>query len=71
MRDVDIFNYAEVCGLFHAVNPEQDIVVIPGPNSCDGPSCPESRAGSAGLHRIGGKVIIDATNLPSAIQASL
>lgn len=66
-EDVDIFNYAEVLwAISTRVNPEQDIVVIPGAkiHAMD-PSCPEFGApGAPGWHRIGGKVIIDATKPP-------
>jgi 2,5-furandicarboxylate decarboxylase 1 len=66
-EDVDIFNYAEVLwAISTRVNPEQDIIVIPGAkiHAMD-PSCPEFGApGAPGWHRIGGKVIIDATKPP-------
>jgi 2,5-furandicarboxylate decarboxylase 1 len=66
-EDVDIFNYAEVLwAISTRVNPEQDIVVIPGAkiHAMD-PSCPEfGTPGAPGWHRIGGKVLIDATKPP-------
>jgi 3-polyprenyl-4-hydroxybenzoate decarboxylase len=48
------------------VNPAEDIVVINGAkiHAMD-PSCPEfGHPGAPGWHRIGGKVIIDATKPP-------
>jgi 2,5-furandicarboxylate decarboxylase 1 len=66
-EDVDIFNYAEILwAISTRVNPQEDIVVIPGAkiHAMD-PSCPEFGApGAAGWHRIGGKVLIDATKPP-------
>jgi 2,5-furandicarboxylate decarboxylase 1 len=66
-EDVDIFNYAEVLWAINTrVNPADDIVVINGAkiHAMD-PSCPEfGQPGAPGWHRIGGKVIIDATKPP-------
>jgi len=66
-EDVDIFNYAEVLwAISTRVNPQEDIVIIPGAkiHAMD-PSCPEFGApGAPGWHRIGGKVLIDATKPP-------
>jgi len=66
-EDVDIFNYAEILwALSTRVNPQEDIVVIPGArvHAMD-PSCPEFGApGAPGWHRTGGKVLIDATKPP-------
>ena len=65
--DVDIFNYAEVLWAINTrVNPAEDIVVIPGAkiHAMD-PSCPEfGHPGAPGWHRIGGKMMIDATKPP-------
>ncbi len=65
--DVDIFNYAEVLWSINTrVNPAEDIVTIPGAkiHAMD-PSCPEfGHPGAPGWHRIGGKMIIDATKPP-------
>jgi 2,5-furandicarboxylate decarboxylase 1 len=65
--DVDIFNYAEVLwSLNTRVNPAEDITVIAGSkiHAMD-PSCPEfGHPGAPGWHRIGGKMIIDATKPP-------
>jgi 2,5-furandicarboxylate decarboxylase 1 len=65
--DVDIFNYAEVLwSISTRVNPQEDITVIPGAkiHAMD-PSCPEFGApGAPGWHRIGGKILIDATKPP-------
>ncbi|HWO43694.1 MAG TPA: UbiD family decarboxylase [Candidatus Eisenbacteria bacterium] len=67
-EDVDIFNYAEVLwAISTRVNPQEDIIVIPGAkiHAMD-PSCPEFGApGAPGWHRIGGKVVIDATKPPA------
>jgi 2,5-furandicarboxylate decarboxylase 1 len=66
-EDVDIFNYAEILwAISTRVNPQEDLVVIPGSkiHAMD-PSCPEFGApGAPGWHRIGGKVLIDATKPP-------
>jgi 2,5-furandicarboxylate decarboxylase 1 len=71
-EDVDIFNYADVLwAIATRVNPQEDITVIPGAkiHAMD-PSCPEfGSAGAPGWHRIGGKVIIDATK-PAECDAS-
>ena len=65
--DVDIFNYAEVLWSINTrVNPSEDIVTISGAkiHAMD-PSCPEfGHPGAPGWHRIGGKMIIDATKPP-------
>ncbi len=65
--DVDIFNYAEVLWAINTrVNPAEDIVVINGAkiHAMD-PSCPEfGHPGAPGWHRIGGKILIDATKPP-------
>jgi hypothetical protein len=65
--DVDIFNYAEVLWSINTrVNPAEDIVTIPGAkiHAMD-PSCPEfGHPGAPGWHRVGGKMIIDATKPP-------
>jgi 2,5-furandicarboxylate decarboxylase 1 len=65
--DVDIFNYAEVLWSINTrVNPAEDITVIPGSkiHAMD-PSCPEfGHPGAPGWHRIGGKMMIDATKPP-------
>jgi 3-polyprenyl-4-hydroxybenzoate decarboxylase len=66
-EDVDIFNYAEILWAINTrVNPAEDIVVINGAkiHAMD-PSCPEfGHPGAPGWHRIGGKIIIDATKPP-------
>lgn len=66
-EDVDIFNYADVLwALSTRVNPQEDIIVIPGTkiHAMDA-SCAEFGApGAPGWHRIGGKVLIDATKPP-------
>lgn len=66
-EDVDIFNYADVLwALSTRVNPEDDIITIPGAkiHAMD-PSCREvGHPGAPGWHRLGGKVIIDATKPP-------
>lgn len=65
--DVDIFNYAEVLwSISTRVNPQEDVTIIPGAkiHAMD-PSCPEFGApGAPGWHRIGGKILIDATKPP-------
>jgi len=71
-EDVDIFNYAEVLyAISTRVNPEADIVTIPGSkiHAMD-PSCPEiGKPGAPGWHRLGGKVMIDATKPPECDPA--
>jgi 2,5-furandicarboxylate decarboxylase 1 len=66
-EDVDIFNYAEILWAINTrVNPAEDIIVVNGAkiHAMD-PSCPEfGRPGAPGWHRIGGKMIIDATKPP-------
>lgn len=66
-EDVDIFNYGDILwAISTRVNPEEDIVTIPGSriHAMD-PSCREvGRPGAPGWHRVGGKVIIDATKPP-------
>jgi len=66
-EDVDIFNYAEILWAINTrVNPQEDMVVINGAkiHAMD-PSCPEfGHPGAPGWHRIGGKLIIDATKPP-------
>lgn len=66
-EDVDIFNYADVLwAVSTRVDPQEDIVVIPGAriHAMDA-SCREIGApGAPGWHRLGGKVIIDATKPP-------
>lgn len=66
-EDVDIFNYAEVLwAVSTRVNPEEDIVIVPGTriHAMDA-SCRElGTPGTAGWHRIGSKVMIDATKPP-------
>ena len=66
-EDVDIFNYADVLwAISTRVNPEEDIVIIPGAkiHAMDA-SCREfGSTGAPGWHRIGGKMIIDATKPP-------
>jgi len=65
--DVDIFNYAEVLWSINTrVNPAEDITIISGSkiHAMD-PSCPEfGHPGAPGWHRIGGKMIVDATKPP-------
>lgn len=67
-EDVDIFNYADVLwAIATRVNPAEDVIVLPGAkiHSMD-PSCPEiGKPGSPGWHRLGGKMIIDATKPPA------
>ncbi|HXG51388.1 MAG TPA: UbiD family decarboxylase [candidate division Zixibacteria bacterium] len=71
-EDVDIFNYAEILwAISTRVNPQEDITIIRGAkiHAMD-PSCPEfGRPGSPGWHRIGGKVMIDATKPPACDPA--
>ena len=66
-EDVDIFNYADVLwAISTRVNPEEDIITIPGAkvHAMD-PSCREvGKPGAPGWHRVGGKVMIDATKPP-------
>ena len=70
-EDVDIFNYAEVLWAINTrVNPQEDVVVIKGAkiHAMD-PSCPEfGSPGAPGWHRIGGKIMIDATKPPACDQ---
>jgi len=65
--DVDIFNYADVLwAISTRVNPEEDITVVPGAkvHAMD-PSCRQvGTPGTPGWHRIGGKLMIDATKPP-------
>lgn len=66
-EDVDIFDYADVLwAVSTRVNPAEDIITIPGArvHAMD-PSCREVGApGAPGWHRVGGKVMIDATKPP-------
>lgn len=66
-EDVDIFNYAELLwAISTRVNPEEDIITIPGAkiHAMD-PSCPQiGTPGLPGWHRLGSKVMIDATKPP-------
>lgn len=66
-EDVDIFNYADILwAISTRVNPEDDIITIPGAkiHAMD-PSCREVGVpGAPGWHRVGGKVMIDATKPP-------
>lgn len=70
--DVDIFNYADLLwAISTRVNPQEDIVVIPGAriHAMDA-SCREiGHPGAPGWHRLGGKVIIDATKPPECDPA--
>ncbi|MBI3089174.1 MAG: UbiD family decarboxylase [Candidatus Tectomicrobia bacterium] len=67
-EDVDIFNYADVLwALSTRVNAQEDVVVIPGTkvHAMD-PACPQfGTPGSPGWHRVGGKMMIDATKPPT------
>lgn len=71
-HDVDIFNYADVLwAISTRVNPEEDISVIHGTkvHAMD-PSCRQvGTPGSPGWHRIGGKLMIDATKPPECDPA--
>ncbi|MFQ5850652.1 MAG: UbiD family decarboxylase [Candidatus Binatia bacterium] len=71
-EDVDIFNYADVLwAISTRVNPEEDITIIAGSkiHAMD-PSCREvGESGAPGWHRIGGKVMIDATKPPECDPA--
>ncbi len=65
--DVDIFNYADVLwAMSTRVNPEEDITVVSGTkvHAMD-PSCRQAGTpGTPGWHRVGGKLMIDATKPP-------
>jgi len=67
-EDVDIFNYADLLwAISTRVNPAEDVVIIPGSkvHAMD-PSCPQvGTPGSPGWHRVGGKLMIDATKPPT------
>ena len=71
--DVDIFNHAELLwALATRVNPERDVVVIPGThNHAMDASLPELGAPGTGLwQRLGSKMLIDATIPPPADAAA-
>lgn len=71
--DVDIFNPAELLwALATRVNPERDVVVIPGThNHAMDASLPELGAPGTGLwQRLGSKMLIDATVPPPADAAA-
>ncbi len=71
-EDVDIFNYADLLwAISTRVNPEEDIVVVPGSkvHAMD-PSCGQvGTPGAPGWHRVGGKLMIDATKPPECDPA--
>jgi 2,5-furandicarboxylate decarboxylase 1 len=71
--DVDIFNHSELLwALATRVNPERDVVVIPGThNHAMDASLPELGAPGTGLwQRLGSKMLIDATIPPPADAAA-
>ena len=66
-EDVNIFNYWEVLWAINTrCNPQDDIVVIPGTriHPMDPTGFEPAPPGGPYWHRIGGKVIIDATKPP-------
>lgn len=68
-EDVNIFNYWEVLWAMNTrVNPQEDIVVIPGVRThpMDPTGFEPVPPGGPLWHRVGGKVIIDATKPPLA-----
>ncbi|MBI2954299.1 MAG: UbiD family decarboxylase [Chloroflexi bacterium] len=67
-EDVDIFNNTEIIWALNTrVNPEKDIVVLPGMHliPMDPTGAEFGTTGQPGWHRIGGKVLIDATKPPT------